>query len=87
MKWTVNGNALEIHAKVPEQGMFTRKLAATNTGEGLEVGFSAKVVLAPAKAFKGSDVRVEFNGSRNPALILCDAQPHIKFVVLPLITY
>lgn len=86
MRMTVGDNTVAISASVPEKGEFTRRLPAT-ASEPITCGFNSKGLLPMLKQFTGREVTLNFNGPRNPALITCADQPHLRYVILPLITY
>ncbi len=87
MGLTVNQNEMRVQFGRPEVSNFVRRLPATTTGSLELVGFNSALLARPLENLRGQEVRIEFNGPKAPARLVCDDQPHIAYVVLPLITF
>lgn len=80
-------SGLTISGGAEDVGFFARHLPGTVKGEPLKIGFNTEILRRPVDILPGPELLMEYSGSRNPVRLHCPDQPHISYVVLPLITF
>lgn len=86
-KLSTDGDMLLAEENLPEYGRFLRRIPATASAEFPSFGFNSRLLLPVLKQFRGPEITIHASGNRNPAKFTCSDQPHLKYVVLPLITF
>lgn len=73
--------------KNQEVGEFHEELAASFTGNPLDISFAANYVLDAAKALNGQDLSIKFTGEMKPFILTSTEDDEILQLVLPVRTY
>lgn len=87
LRLDVEATGLKAGGRQPELGTFTRRLAGTISGEPLDLGINSRFLASLLRQFNGQEVALHFSGSRSPFIITCDSQSHLRYAMLPLVSY
>lgn len=83
VKLDIKENVLNINAQSEESGN-NENLAINLIGKDLTIGFNAKYIIDSLRAVSDSFVKMKFNNSTAPGIIVPTAEEEYLYLILPI---
>lgn len=87
VKLGITPGLLTITANTPEVGQVYEEVPIELSGDPLDIGFNARLLMDGLKVMVDQEFTFEFSGNRHPSRITSAGDEAFLYVVLPLITY
>lgn len=87
IKVAIDADHLTITSNTPEVGQVYEELAATISGEPLEIGLNPRFVMDGLRALESDDLLFEFSGNRTPSRMKPAGRDDFLYVVLPIVIW
>jgi len=84
VKMALDQGHITLTVNNPESGLAVEELSADYDGPSMEIGFNARYLMDIAGQISGDTAVFEFADPASPTLVRDQADPHAKYVLMPL---
>lgn len=84
VKLNIEADKILLSVNSPEYGTATEEVAATYSGEAIEVGFNARYLLDILSQIESDTVRIEMSDSASPTVLRDTADERAIYVLMPM---
>jgi DNA polymerase-3 subunit beta len=81
---TEGADAVAVTAISPQIGDAVSRLAATITGETIEIAFNAKFILDALAVFPSEEIQLEMSGKTAPGVLRLPKDSNYLYLIMPL---
>lgn len=87
VKLEIATTGVALSANAPEVGQVYEEIAATVSGEPLEIGLNPQLLVEGLRVIEEDEITFEFTGTRSPSRIRVTDKDDFVYVVLPMVTW